>query len=271
MKCDLHCHSTRSDGSMRPEEILRYGKRLGLDAVALTDHDTLQDPRLQEEADRLGIRLVPGVEITTRDPDTGRPVHLLCYCYKRPLVLKRFLNRTLASRRAQKLRMAELAAEKYPLNAAMVLRQARGSQSIYECHIMQLLEDMGYTERAMGPLCGELLGKRGSCYVPSHYPTVYQALEVIRRSGGKAVMAHPGQFDSLALLDRLGREGLLAGVEYWHPRNSPEVQKEIQQIAQACGLFLTGGTDFHGAYSSRPLPLGSFTCGAESLQAVLGD
>jgi predicted metal-dependent phosphoesterase TrpH len=125
---------------------------------------------------------------------------------------------------------------------------------------MQSLADLGYTNVVMGDLYKALISKKGKYYVQITYPSVYEALDMIKEVGGIAVMANPGQFDSIELLEELARKNLIQGVEYNHPRNSEELKKQIKDIAQKYDLIMTGGTDFHGNYTNSPHPIGSFTC-----------
>lgn len=259
MIADLHNHSQYSDGSLSVEDIVVYAKRMGLDAISITDHDTMAGvkPAIQL-GKKTGLLIIPGVEISTVDTHTGRPVHLLCYYPKRPTVLQEFLDVTLRNRTIQKRAMIEKIQKLYPVSAEHIERYSKRSKSIYESHIMQALADLGYTNVVIGPLLDKLISKKGSCYAPSNYPDVMVALDKIKEAGGIAVMAHPGQFDSLCLLEQLAKEKRIHGVEYNHPRNSKEDKSKISQIADHCGLVMTGGTDFHGQYTRNPLPIGSF-------------
>ncbi len=267
---DLHLHTTHSDGSVDVPKALAFASRAGLSAVAITDHDTMAGvPEAELLGKKLGIRVIPGVELTTRDTQRGRPVHLLCYLPRDPERLQRFCGKTLACRIQQKKQMIALLEAKYPIRLQDVLENAVGSGAIYECHIMKALADMGYTATVVGPLMRELISKSGSCYVPSQYPDVMDALSAIRDAGGISVVAHPGQFNSLELVESLAKAGALDGVEICHPRNSEAVRGCLSALAEKYGLLITGGSDFHGCYAMEPHPVGSYVCAEADVERLL--
>jgi phosphoribosyl 1,2-cyclic phosphate 1,2-diphosphodiesterase len=267
---DLHCHSKCSDGSLGIEDIIFYSKRIGLDYIAITDHDTMAgvEPACVL-GKRLAIEIIPGVEISTSDYRRNRPVHILCYFPNDKGALQNFLNQTLRSRTATKLQMIKKIMALYPVSLEHIERYSNQSQSIHKCHIIQALADLGYTNVVVGPLMNRLISSRGSCYIPNSYPDVYEAISIIKQVGGIAVMAHPGQFDSLELLEELAAKKMLQGVEYNHPRNDEETRKKIQYIALKYNLITTGGSDFHGQYADNPNPLGSFTCSDDSITELI--
>lgn len=260
--CDLHVHTACSDGSASVEYVLDYAKRTGLRYIAVTDHDTFAGSRkARAAAGPGGPEVIPGAEISARDDKRGRNVHMLCYCPKDEDGLQRFMDDTLKRRRQQKLQMAWKISRLYPgFTVEAVEQQALESESIYECHIMQVLCDLGYTNTAIGPLMEELISSRGSCYVPNSYPSAREAAEAIRDAGGIAVVAHPEQFDSFALVEELAQSGLIQGVEVWHPRNSEAARTRLRQLARQYDLAETGGSDYHGQYAKTPTPLAKCTC-----------
>lgn len=260
---DLHCHSVCSDGFNTTEQIVDYALRAGLSHLALTDHDTMMGvERIKAQASTRGLSIIPGVECTCTDSACGRSVHMLCYAPRFPDALQAFLDVTLQRRRESKLKMAELISRQYPLTIEDVLKASAESASIHEVHLIAPLAAMGYTPTVCGELLKQLIGKKGSCYVPIQYPDVRETIHAIRDAGGLAVLAHPGQFDSLLLARKLAEEGLLDGIECFHPRNDRETTQNAQQLCQEYDLLVTGGSDFHGMYSANPYPLGSYTiCG----------
>ena len=270
MPADLHCHSVCSDGFNTPAQVADFAARAGLTHVALSDHDTLSGvATFAREAAARGLVAIPAVECTCTDAQRDRPVHLLCYAPRDAAALQTFLNPTLARRREAKLAMADLIARRYPLTREDVLAASAQSASIHEVHLIAPLAAMGYTATVCGALLKELIGVGGSCYVPIVYPEVHEALAAIHAAGGLAVLAHPGQFDSLALAQELAQAGLLNGVECFHPRNSEAVTAQSLALCRAQGLLVTGGSDFHGMYANHPNPIGTCRTPDAELAALL--
>lgn len=268
---DLHVHTVCSDGSASVEYILGYAEHIGLAYISVTDHDTLAG---SDKALKLvrpgGVKVIPGVEISARDERTGRNVHILCYYPKDGAGLQSFLDETLARRRRQKLEMAGKISRLYPGFSVEDVEELSGeSGAVYECHLMQVLCNLGYTNTAIGTLMEELISSRGSCYVRSSYPSVDKVAEVIKDVGGIAVIAHPEQFDSFDLAEDFARRGLIQGVEVWHPRNSAAARARLREMAGKYRLLETGGSDFHGQYAKRPNPLGACGCTLEQIERLL--
>lgn len=101
------------------------------------------------------------------------------------------------------------------------------------------------------------------------YPEVHDVIEQIHQAGGTAVLAHPGEYDSYALLEQLAANHEIDGVEVWHPRNHEGDEQKFSAIAQANGLIMTGGTDFHGMYTTVSLPIGTCTTPDEQLERLV--
>lgn len=272
-RCDLHIHTTYSDGSATVEQVLTYAERKGLPYIAISDHDTLAGTRRGDQLIRKGnyhVPLITAVEMSTTDEETKRPVHILCYGPKDPEALQEMLNITLSSRREQKLVMMRKIQAIYPdyyMEDTLELSQA--SCSIYESHIMQAFCNMGYTNVAIGDLMTKLISKNGSCYVPSTYLGTMEVLYKVKEMGGIAVIAHPEQFDSIGLVHRATKAELIQGVECYHPRNGVEMTRELLEYAKKKGLLITGGSDFHGQYAKRPYPMGSYGCSQEEAQRLV--
>lgn len=271
MKGDLHCHSKYSDGSCTPKQIILYARRIGLDCISITDHDTMKGVNEAYEIGRdYGIKVISGVECTTRDQSTGRPVHVLCYQPKDPSILNDLLTSVSQRRKAAKASMMEKLSRLYPVTVEDAFELAADSASIFESHIMTAIANAGYTNQPLGDLMEQLIGKNGSCYVPIEYPDIISTIDLIHHAGGLAVIAHPGQFDTVDLAARLAKEHKIEGIECYHYRNSIEVTGKCLSIARENNLVITGGSDFHGMYSRNPHPLGFCTTDDINIKRILG-
>jgi predicted metal-dependent phosphoesterase TrpH len=259
MKADLHVHSVWSDGSLPVPELARLAKALGLGALAITDHDTMAGQgEALEEGRRRGIRIIPGVEVSALDGDTGRKVHILGYMIQDAEGLTRAClpyleDRGRANREAGKL----IRAAGYPVEDEEFAAYAGKGGILYRQHLMHALADRGYTATIYGPLYAEIFGPGGLAVVAGRYMAVEEAVRLIKDCGGYPVLAHPFMYDSLGLIPALVKRGL-AGIEWRHHTQTPERERLVLETAERHGLFLTGGSDFHGLYSEKPLRPGAF-------------
>ncbi len=270
MKADLHCHSVYSDGSVSVPELLRYAFIFGLDCIALTDHDTMDGVvQAVEYGEKYGVLVIPGAECSCFDKERNRPVHILCYNPKDKASFEAEIAKTLRKRRKQKLAVIEKLSNIYPIALSDIAPYLKDSACIYECHIIQALADMGYTNTVCGELMNSLLKKGGSCYVPTDYSDVREICKVINECGGTAVIAHPEQYDSIELTRELSQKNLISGVEVYHPRNSENTRKKLLDIAGEYELLVTGGSDFHGRFTENPHTLGFCTADEESVLRLL--
>lgn len=271
MDCDLHIHTTYSDGSMSVKDVIYFASKMGLKYIAITDHDSLY---CMDEAVRMGesagVKVIPGVEATVMDSKTKRPVHVLCYLPERPKIMQEFLDKTLEGRKKQKMEMLSKAQKLYPfLEKERVLECAAESASVYMPHLMQPLCDLGYTNAVISEFQESLFSRTGNCYVSDNYPNIEELLDVAEKAGALVGIAHPQQYDSFALAEELAREGRTQFIEYDHPRNGKEGREKIQKIAEKYDMIMTGGSDFHGQYAKNPHPIGSYGCSREVVEQLL--
>lgn len=258
---DLHCHTRYSDGSAALQDVLEMAVKRSIQILAITDHDTMAgcDPAIKLGKE-MGIRVIPGVEISTKDPVRGRKVHILCYAPQRPEILEPLLNATLNSRRCAAAEAMDVVSSLYPVSKEMILRHAEGSTCVYKQHIMHALMDAGCADTIFGETFRSLFNsKTGPAYRSVQYPDVYTVLETVHKAGGKAVLAHPSEYNSMELLKELCEKDLLDGIEVNHPRNREEDQAVMIRLAEQYGLAMTGGTDFHGFYTTKKNPVGTCT------------
>ncbi|MBI4236363.1 MAG: PHP domain-containing protein [Chloroflexi bacterium] len=264
MSVDLHLHSTVSDGVLTPADLVRQAAAAGLRIIALTDHDSTDGLGEAQEAARAHPRLVliPGVEFST-DVAQGE-VHILGYFIQ---VQAPGLQAALASFRDDRVgrarRMVErLAALGMPLQWERVLEIA-GEGSIGRPHIAQALVEAGHVPSVRAAF-DRLLGRNGPAYVERAKMLPSEAIALVLRAGGLAVLAHPRESPDLdRLVPELAAAGL-AGMEVYYGLYPPEERARLLALARRYDLLPTGGSDYHGPGLAAECPLG----GAEVPLAV---
>jgi hypothetical protein len=254
MAVDLHIHSTASDGSQTPQEIVAEAIQRGLTAIALADHDTVSgiDAALQAAAG-LPLLVIPAVEINT---DVGpTEAHITGYWIDhRSAGLLELLGRTKQKRveRAEKM-VERLRGMDIPIEMPMVLREAAGG-AVGRPHVAMALVRMG--------VCGvpqeafERFLKRGRpAYVRRYKLTPEEAIEAIRDAGGVPALSHPGLMHKDDLIPRFVRAGL-EGLEAYHTDHSLADIARYLELARRFGLVVVGGSDSHGPRGTRPVEIG---------------
>lgn len=275
---DLHSHSTFSDGSFSAAELVCQARELGLQGLAITDHDWLgQLSEVRATARELGFPVLAGVEVSAFDPVRGRKVHMLGFGLEATPdesgPLERLVAPTRAARTANTLWQAwvlQRAGIGFRGNAARLddtAAAASASGSVFKQHLMWALTGLPYTDAGYQAFYREHFKNGGIADRDIVYPDALDAVRAIREQGGTPVLAHPGQTDSWGLVDELARAGL-QGIEAHHPDHTPADTARARAAAERCGLFVTGGSDFHGAFG-RPSALGVCRIGAEEAGAAI--
>ena len=256
---DLHTHTTHSDGTLRPSEVVGLAKQVGLTAVAITDHDTIDglDEALAAGRD-LDIEVVPGVEINCEH--RRATLDLLGYFFgERPgdeFEGKLHELRTYRNERNARIleRLAELG---YPLDAEELVRVA-GGRAVGRPHLAEALRRRGYVETVSEAF--ELFLSRGApAWVDRRRLNLGEAIRLVRKVGGIAAIAHPGiirtDHPGLARLVHTATACGLGGLECHHPSHDDATVHRCLALALQNGLAPTGGSDFHG--DTKPnIPLG---------------
>lgn len=272
MSGDLHCHTRLSDGSMGIEDLIALAQKKGIETIAITDHDCLAGTvRGKIIGERAGIRVIPGVELSAIDGETGRPAHLLCYLPDFPDRLEGLCRSNQVARKRAAQYMMIKAAAKYPITNELVLKCASGSTNIYKQHIMHALMECGFAHEVYGELYNKLFLPESAdniCVKPP-FASVEEVLQAIHAAGGIAVLAHPALYDSFALLERLIPLGL-NGVEVWHPTADKDTTDRLISIAKKNKLLMTGGSDFHGLYGHRDTSMGCCVTPKTQLNELIG-
>ena len=250
---DLHTHTTASDGSLSPTRLVEAARDVGLVAVGVTDHDTIDGVAEALEAGRdFGIRVLPGVEISAEME--GGTLHVLGYGYDHTDPgINEGLNRLKKARNDRNpLIIGKLNALGVQINMAMVEERAGGGL-VGRPHIAQTLVDLG-TVSTVQEAFDEYLATDAKAHVHKFRLAPPDAFRMIREAGGIPVMAHPYQTkregeDLRRLIAVLCEDGL-EGIEVWYSHHTPEQVAFYSGLADEFDLVATGGTDFHG--DSKP-------------------
>jgi len=259
---DLHTHSTASDGTLPPEQVIDAAARCGLAALALTDHDTIDGVRAaRHAADQVGIRVIAGVELSAFDED--REIHVLALHLSNLDALEKRLAGLRASRhvRAGKI-VDKLNQLGVPVTLEEVLQQANGG-SLGRPHVARALIARGLVSDFRDAFM-RYLGNNGSAFVAKEKLTVRDAIGIAHEAGAIAVWAHPSEGGRRERLEPLVAAGL-DGVEIRHPSHSSEDTKRLQALTDFFGLVPSGGSDWHGALEG-PRRLGMMNVPSEWLE-----
>lgn len=270
MTGDLHCHTTLSDGSLGIEEVIAQAKRMNLDFLAITDHDTLSSTsRAQILGDRYGVKIIQAVELSAWDKKRNEKVHILCYAPQKPNRLEGLCLKSCQIRTECAREMIEKVMERYPVPRDAIMKYTKGSKSIYKQHIMRALVNYGYATELYGYVNDKLFAApNGECLVTREYPDVNFVLDLIHSSKGVAVLAHPHMFGNIELMKELTEAGKLDGIECMHYSATPIQQEALKKYAEEHDLIVTGGSDFHGLYNSTITHIGSYTTDEENLEKL---
>jgi predicted metal-dependent phosphoesterase TrpH len=253
---DLHTHTTASDGTYTPAELVREAVRRGVRVLAVTDHDSVEavGPALLTAGDHPPLEIVPGIEINTDDP--GGEIHVLGYFLDHEAGWLRDLLREFRDERAARVqRIADrLAALGHPIDVEEVFALVQEG-SAGRPHVAQVMVRQGYVGTVREAF-DRFLAAGKPAYVPHRKVAPREACEIIRRAGGLAVVAHPGFHDDPEEMVRgLAGTGLLDGVECYYAEHTPEQTGHFVGLCRELGLVTTGGSDFHGP-SVRAATLG---------------
>ena len=250
MRIDLHTHSSASDGTDTPAQLMREAAAAGLDVVALTDHDAMSGwAEAQRVADEVGITLVPGMEISTKFRHRG--VHLLAYlpdpAYA-PLVEE--LDKVLEGRTSRTPAIvAALRGSGIDLTEDDVRREAGGSVAAGRPHVADALVRLGVVADRTEAFA-TLLSPGQPGYVNRYAPRLEAMIPLVVAAGGVPVIAHPWGRRGGTVLDAAALASLrdlgLVGIEVDHQDHPPELRSRLREIAADLDLVVTGSSDHHG-------------------------
>lgn len=254
-KIDLHVHTTASDGSLTPSQVVREAANSGVYLLGIADHDCTDGVREAEQAGRSsGIAVIPAVELSVGSGP--REIHVLGYWIdveqaelQAALARLRSARDTRNDRIVQRLR--ELGA---PIDLERV-KEIGGDGSVGRPHIAYALVEAGHVS-SIGEAFGRFLARGKPGYVGRDRLSPAEASEVIIAAGGLPVLAHPAKIGPRAAIEEILDQGM-RGVEVYHSDHNDVNSQMLLALAKERGLVVTGGTDSHGPLADRPLAIGN--------------
>ncbi len=248
MLVDFHSHTLASDGTYTPAELLAAMKRRGVAIFAVTDHDTLAAyetlrPNGADWSEIAPAKLVTGIEINTTY--AGNEIHILGFGFELgPSELASVIDENRRSRRLRAEQMiAALNRAGYEITLDAVVAEASADAPLGRPHVAKALVRNGTVGSIEDAFRNFLtLGRPG--YIPSHHIRPHAAIEVVARSGGVPVLAHPGRLKDEHLIEELVEAGLV-GLEVFYPTHSAAQVAHFRDVAARYGLVMTAGSDFH--------------------------
>lgn len=271
LQIDLHTHSSISDGTEPPAEVIAQASRAGLDVVALTDHDTVGGwEEAAGAAAKVGIGLVRGIEISCKRD--GKSIHLLGYLTRADDPdLAAELEAARESRFTRMDRIVErLAADGIPVSIEEVRAQLAPGATLGRPHLADALVESGVVGNR-GEAFARFLHNDSPYYVGHYAPDPVRAVELVVAAGGAAVIAHPftgrqARAVTPELISDLASTGML-GIEVDHRDHDDDARRELRGLAGELGLITTGSSDYHG--TGKPNRLGENQTDPEALERII--
>ena len=251
---DLHVHSTCSDGTLTPSELVSLAKKTGLSAFALTDHDTVKGlPEAMEAGKREGIEVLPGIEFSTEYK--GKDIHIvgLEFDPESPVFLTE-IRHFQDSRLLRNRKMIEKLHDEGGIDISWEQMQEAFGEAVWtRAHFARYLLDHHYI-KTMQEAFTRYVGDTCPYFVPREKVTPGQAVRLIRKTGGIPVLAHPLQYhlsdEKLRHLVRTLKKDGLIGVEALYSTHTQMDESYVRRLARTEGILISGGSDFHG--SNKP-------------------
>jgi hypothetical protein len=251
MFADLHLHTFFSDGTYSPEEMVSHGRRNGLSALALTDHDTVEGcARAALACAAAEMEFIPGTELTAEHDENE--IHILGYCLdiqNTKLLAEVAKFQTVRQDRIREM-VARLNQVKVPLTAEAVFALAN-CRSPGRPHVARALVKAGLCS-SLDEAFERFLKKNRPAWVPKFKISAAGAIDLIHQAGGVAVMAHPGLNRTDEVIPGMVEAGL-DGIECFHTKHSAGTAEHYLKLALRFNLLVTGGSDCHGLSKGKPL------------------
>lgn len=250
---DLHCHSTHSDGEKTPFELINLAKEQGLKGMSITDHDTVScyDDDLFAYSAKRGIDLITGVELSSfyMHGKHFTPIHILGYGVDpNNSELLKFCE----SHKERRKKRFFAIVEKLNLGGYRILKDHINLDKIGNVgrpHIAHALVKLGHA-KDVSDAFNRFLGEKAPFYIPSKLPTIQETIEVIKKSGGKAFLAHPVLIKSRKVLRKIIEEHNFDGMECFYGNFPQSKLKYLFDMAEKENLLISGGSDYHGSSRS---------------------
>jgi len=266
MSADLHVHTTFSDGTHTPEEVVEQAKKAGLSAIAITDHDVVDGiGSAQKRGRELGVEVIPGIEFTTEAFDTE--IHILGYFidYRHPGLVEA-MTRIQKGRRERIFKICEkLKGLGVDLDPEKVLELA-GNRAPGRPHVARALVDAGYV-RDFKEAFTKYIDFHGPAYVSHYKLSPEEAVRLVVAAGGVPVYAHPAVSNCDQIIPELMAAGL-AGIEVYYSGHNKSQTRHYLNLAKKDGLLATGGSDYHGVRSGREVELGELSIPDELVEKL---
>ena len=244
MLVDFHMHTNVSDGTYMPRDLVALAKEKQIQAMSITDHDEVGAYGQLTNEDRTGIQIYHGCEFSTYYHE--KEVHVLGYQFSLDHPeLQDYISHFKEVRRSRIHKMVDKCAEAgYDISYEELVNTFTDAVSFGRPHIAQLLIAHGYV-KTVGEAFDTMLNPNGPCFVPKEKYAPQQAIDLIHRAGGIAVLAHPKLVENDTYVHEL-LELPFDGVEVYHSSHSAEDSAKYHQFATDKGLLISGGSDFHG-------------------------
>jgi len=264
---DLHTHTTASDGLLKPEELVQFASIKGLAAIAITDHDTTDGI---EEGIKAGkkyhVDVLPGIELNTQIED--QEIHILgYYIHYKETWLQNILNKIRKARDIRGQKMIERLNSLYGFDLDYnEVKRIAGDAAVGRLHIGRVMLEKGIVKN-LAEAFENYLGTNSPAYVERYKLSPREGIQMIKKAGGVAVLAHPGLIDNQRLVQKIIDEGI-QGIEAFHTKHNDEQASYYCELAKRNHLIVTGGSDCHGELINGMPIVGDIRVGYEVIDAI---
>lgn len=268
---DLHIHTCCSDGVFTPSEAVAYASKVGLSAISITDHDTVDGVQEALEAGKkYGVEVIPGIELSAELDNVAKTeMHILGYYVNHKS--KSFNEALSIFKKARQKRAKDIFEALKALGIELEpdgLVENTGGKNIGRLHFAKALVEKKCVS-CVSEAFQKFLGLDKPAYFPKHYISPKDAINLILKAGGIPVLAHPyyGHYSNKNIFKGLINDGLM-GIEAWHKSHPANVVKKFLNIAEELNLVATGGSDCHGAYGNETPLMGKIKVPYSVIEAL---